>query len=147
MFQWQNSAFPLEHGKQTTYKLAFVVSHCSLFSGQNLGFIEVPQNISATVGEPLLLKCKANSVVEDCRWSWRSLEGGPNGTVTLVKEYPAFGDELSDCSVKFSSLLAQQQGFWICGIRGPGGSSFINSPPAKLILYNASKFIMFFPSE
>ncbi|PNF21120.1 hypothetical protein B7P43_G05075 [Cryptotermes secundus] len=104
--------------------------------GQNLGFIEVPQNISATVGESLLLKCKANSVVEDCRWSWQSLEGGPNGTVTLVKEYPAFGDDRNDCSVKFSSLLAQQQGFWICGIRGPGSSSFINSPPAKLVLYN-----------
>jgi len=80
--------------------------------------------------------------VEDCRWSWQSLEDGPNGPVTLVKEYPAFGDEVTnDCSVRFNSLLLEQQGFWICGIHGPGGDSFINSPPAKLIVHHGSKLI------
>jgi hypothetical protein len=130
-----------------TYNVNFLIFYYSFFLGQNLEFIEVPQNVSATVGESVLLKCKASSAVQDCRWSWQSLEHGLNDTVTLVKEYPAFGDEINDCSVKFSSLLAQQQGFWTCGIRGPGGSSFINSPPAMLVLYNTSKFTMFLHSE
>jgi len=109
--------------------------------GQELGFVEVPQNISAVVGESLLLKCIANSIIKDCQWSWQSLEDGPNGTVTLVKEYPAFGDEVTnDCSVKFSSLLPEQEGYWICGIRGPGVSRFINSPPAKLVIQRTIVF-------
>jgi hypothetical protein len=112
------------------------------FLGQKLGFAEVPQNISAAVGESLLLKCIANSVIKDCQWSWTSLEDRPNGTVTVVKEYPAFGDEVTnDCSVRFSSLLPQQEGYWICGIRGPGVSSFINSPPAQLVVHHRSKVI------
>jgi hypothetical protein len=79
--------------------------------------------------------------VKDCQWSWQSLEDGPNGPVTPVKEYPAFGDEVTDdCSVRFSSLLAQQEGFWICGIRGQGVGSFINSPPAKIVAYYGGKF-------
>jgi hypothetical protein len=120
---------------------AFVTFFFSFFLGQKLGFIETPQNVSAKVGESLLLKCKANSAVTDCQWSWQSFEDGPNGTMTLVKEYPAFGDEVTnDCSVRFSSLLAQQQGFWICGIRGQGVSSFINSPPAKLVVHYGGKF-------
>ena len=121
---------------------------CHFFSGQELGFVEVPQNISAAVGESLLLKCIANSVIKDCQWSWQSLEDGPNGTVTLVKEYPAFGDEVTnDCSVRFSSLLPEQEGYWICGIRGPGVTRFTNSTPAKLVVQRTSKVIIIFASE
>ena len=118
------------------------------FLGQELGFVEVPQNTSVAVGESLLLKCIANSVIKDCQWSWQSLEDGPNGTVTPVKEYPAFGDEVqNDCSVRFSSLLTEQEGYWICGIRGPGVTTFINSPPAKLLVRRTSKVIIIFVSE
>jgi hypothetical protein len=121
---------------------------CHFFLGQELGFVEVPQNTSVAVGEPLLLKCIANSGVKDCQWSWQSLEDGPNGTVTLVKEYPAFGDEVkNDCSVRFSSLLPEQEGYWICGIRGPGVTSFIHSPPAKLVVQRTSKVTIIFVNE
>ena len=96
----------------------------------------------------MLLKCVANSVIKDCQWSWQSLENGPNGTLTLVKEYPAFGDEVTnDCSVRFSSLLLEQEGYWICGIRGPEVNSFINSPPAKLVVQRTSKSIIIFARE
>jgi len=96
----------------------------------------------------LLLKCIANSVIKDCQWSWQSLEDGPNDTVTLVKEYPAFGDEeTNDCSVRFSSLLPDQEGYWICGIRGPGVTRFIHSPPAKLVVQRPSKIIVIFVCE
>jgi hypothetical protein len=133
--------FPSKVHKQITREPALVIFPFSFFSGQKLGFIEIPQNVSATAGDSLLLKCKANSAVQDCQWSWQSLEDGPNGTVTLVKEYPAFGDEITnDCSVRFSALLTQQQGFWICGIRDKGAITFINSPPAKLIVDNGGKF-------
>lgn len=131
------------HKKPTLNTLRF-----HFFLGQELGFVEVPQDISTEVGEPLLLKCIANSVIKDCQWSWQSLEDGPNGTVTLVKEYPAFGDKVkNDCSVKFSSLLPEQEGYWICGIRSPGVTSFINSPPAKLVVQRTSKVIIIFVSE
>jgi len=121
---------------------------CHFFLGQELGFAEVTQNISAAVGESLLLKCIANSVIEDCQWSWQSFEDGPNSTATLVQEYAAFGDELTnDCSVRFSSVLAEQEGYWTCGIRGPGVTTFIHSPPAKLIVQRTSKVISIFVSE
>jgi hypothetical protein len=65
-----------------------------------------------------------------------------------VKEYPAFGEEVTnDCSVRFSSLLKEQEGYWICGVRGPGITSFINSPPAKLVVHRTSKVIIIFVSE
>jgi len=136
------------HDARSPERQTLNTSCCHFFLGQEVGFAEVPQDISAAVGESLLLKCVGNSVIKDCQWSWQPLEDGPNGTVTLVKEYPAFGDEVTnDCSVKFSRLLPEQEGYWICGIRGPRVTSFIHSPPAKLVVQRASKVIIIFVSE
>ncbi|XP_021916649.1 uncharacterized protein LOC110828336 isoform X3 [Zootermopsis nevadensis] len=129
--------------RRASAMLLFAILWSTLYctEGQKLGFVEIPQNVSATVGEPLLLQCKGNSTLTDCQWSWLSLEDGPNATATPVKEYPAFGDgTTNDCSVRFTSLLAQQQGFWICGIRGQGLSTFVNSPPAKLVVHYGVEF-------
>ncbi|XP_069694439.1 titin-like [Periplaneta americana] len=105
-----------------------------LAQGQQLGFLESPQNAELVVGEILLLKCVANATVQDCQWSWQSLEDGPNGTVTIVKTYPAFGDERKDCSVRFSTLSLEQQGLWSCGMRSAGSADFTVSHPAKVLV-------------
>ncbi|KAJ9584834.1 hypothetical protein L9F63_020821, partial [Diploptera punctata] len=100
----------------------------------DIGFLEAPVDNEVIVGKALLLKCRANTTLEECQWSWTSLDDDKNATFTVVKKYPPFGDNVSDCSVKFSSVLMEQQGFWICGIRSKGDGAFMLATPAKLLI-------------
>ena len=102
--------------------------------------MQLSQDIQVSIGEPILLRCVTNTAVELCQWSWQHLNR-TNDTVVVVKQFPAFGEDGRDCSVRFKSVLEEQEGVWICSVRLYTHSSFVTaSPPATLTLLPAGMF-------
>ncbi|PSN41330.1 hypothetical protein C0J52_20908 [Blattella germanica] len=106
-------------------------------NNNGVAFVQLSQDIQVSIGEPILLRCVTNTGVELCQWSWQPLNR-TNETAVVVKQFPAFGEEGRDCSVRFKSVLEEQEGIWICSIRLYAHSPFITaSPPATVSLLPA----------
>jgi hypothetical protein len=52
-----------------------------------------------------------------------------------VKQFPAFGNYSRDCSVRFRSVLKEQEGLWGCTVIGPPNYTLLAAPPAKLTVF------------
>lgn len=101
--------------------------------------MQLSQDIQIAIGEPVLLRCVTNIAVELCQWSWQPLNK-TNETAVVVKQFPAFGEDGRDCSVRFKSVLEEQGGIWICAVRLYAHSAFtMASPPATLTLLPAGQ--------
>jgi len=99
--------------------------------------VQLSQDIQIAIGEPVLLRCVTNTAVDLCQWSWQPLNGS-NETAVVVRQFPAFGEDARDCSMRFKSVLAEQEGTWICAVRLYTHSAFTTaSPPATLTLLPA----------
>lgn len=68
--------------------------------------------------------------MKDCQWTWRGLTAN-NETELTVKTFPAFGNDSRDCSIRLSSVLIEQAGFWTCGARN-SEFNFTTARPTKL---------------
>lgn len=97
-------------------------------------FLERPEDVNVAVGDSALLRCIATSAVNDCRWTWRPITE-PNRTEVVVKQFPAFGNYSRDCSVRFRSVLKEQEGLWGCTVIGPPNYTLLAAPPAKLTVF------------
>lgn len=97
-------------------------------------FLERPEDVNVAVGDSALLRCVATSAVNDCRWTWRPITE-PNRTEVVVKQFPAFGNYSRDCSVRFRSVLKEQEGLWGCTVIGPPNYTLLAAPPAKLTVF------------
>ena len=53
-----------------------------------------------------------------------------------VRQFPAFGNNSNDCSVRFSSTKHEQTGYWTCAARISDNDAFISTPPARLSIIN-----------
>lgn len=105
--------------------------HCFfLFSTLAVVFSEVTKDTVLEVGQELLLTCKTAEQVKQCQWTWRGLTSNTETELT-VKTFPAFGNESLDCSIRLSSVLIEQEGFWTCGARN-SESNFTTAQPTKL---------------
>jgi len=93
-------------------------------------FSEVTKDTVLEVGQELLLTCKTAKQVQQCQWTWRGLTANTQTELT-VKTFPAFGNESQDCSIRLSSVLIEQEGFWTCGARN-FESNFTTARPTKL---------------
>ena len=104
--------------------------HFFLFSTLAVVFSEVTKDTVLEVGQELLLTCKTAEQVQQCRWTWRGLTANTQTELT-VKTFPAFGNGSQDCSIRLSSVLIEQEGFWTCGARN-FESNFTTARPTKL---------------
>lgn len=55
-----------------------------------------------------------------------------------VRQFPAFGNNSNDCSVRFSSTKHEQTGYWTCAARVSTSDPFTSTEPAKLSIVNAN---------
>nr|XP_033340038.1 uncharacterized protein LOC117228409 [Megalopta genalis] len=103
----------------------------TVFEQDEVKFSELSQDIQISSGGSVLLRCVTSSMVEQCRWSLTPVN---SNTTVVVKQFPAFGTEARDCSVRLSHALAEQEGLWTCGARIRGRQNYTDAPPAKLSL-------------
>jgi hypothetical protein len=106
-------------------------------------FLEQPEDVRVAVGDSALLRCVATTAVNDCQWTWRPLSE-PNKTEVIVKQFPAFGNYSRDCSVRFRSVLKEQEGLWGCTILGPPNYTLLAAPPAKLTVFEPGTFFLMY---
>jgi hypothetical protein len=112
--------------------LVFYVYFCR-FSTLSVEFSEVMNDTVLEVGQQLLLTCKTAEQVKQCQWTWRGLTANTETELT-VKTFPAFGNESRDCSIRLSSVLIEQEGFWTCGARN-SEFNFTTARPTKLSVH------------
>ncbi|XP_067205010.1 titin-like isoform X2 [Linepithema humile] len=89
--------------------------------------IEVPAGSSAQI------MCQTKSSVRECQWSWRQLNQSQPWNLD-VKSFPAFGNNSTECSIKFKNVLPEQEGYWTCGARSDPNSSFTQSTPVRFLI-------------
>lgn len=89
--------------------------------------VEVPAGSSAQI------MCQMKSPVRECQWSWRQLNQSQPWNLE-VKRFPAFGNDSTDCSIKFKNVLPEQEGYWTCGARIDPNSSFTQSNPIRFLI-------------
>lgn len=89
--------------------------------------VEVPAGSSAQI------MCQMKSSVRECQWSWRQLNQSQPWNLE-VKRFAAFGNDSTDCSIKFKNVLPEQEGYWTCGARINPNSSFTQSNPTRFLI-------------
>lgn len=96
-------------------------------------FIQLSQDIQMPPGGPLTIRCTTASEVEECKWTWQSLDES-NSTEIVVKQFLALGNYSQDCSLHFDTVLTEHEGNWTCAARNPAETHFTSAPPARLTL-------------
>ncbi|XP_076391809.1 uncharacterized protein LOC100883410 isoform X1 [Megachile rotundata] len=129
-------------------------------------FVDVPEHTETELGSSVLLACRTANPVAECQWSWQPLppvhlplpdisESPATSTTTTVsviqttatpttnplpvQQFPAFGNNSNDCSVRFSSTKHEQTGYWTCAARSSKNDSFTSTEPAKLSIINENQ--------
>lgn len=95
--------------------------------------VEVPAGSSAQI------MCQMRSSVRECQWSWRQLNQSQPWNLE-VKRFPAFGNDSTDCSIKFKNVLPEQEGYWTCGARIDPNSSFTQSNPTRFLISEGESY-------
>ncbi|XP_033211015.1 uncharacterized protein LOC117169041 isoform X2 [Belonocnema kinseyi] len=125
-------------------------------------FVDVPANIETDLGASVLLSCRTAYPVTECQWSWQPLPPthlplpdindssivptlSTTSVITTttqslaVRQFPAFGNNSNDCSVRFSSTKHEQTGYWTCAARTSDNDPFISTSPARLSIVNVNQ--------
>lgn len=132
-------------------------------------FVDIPEHTETELGSSVLLACRTANPVTECQWSWQPLppvhlplpdvsESPPVSTTTAiptiattatptthplpVRQFPAFGNNSNDCSVRFSSTKHEQTGYWTCAARASTNDPFTSTDPAKLSIVNVNHGIL-----
>ncbi|XP_012286441.1 uncharacterized protein LOC105702990 [Orussus abietinus] len=96
-------------------------------------FEKSESTVEAPAGSSTQIMCRTNDPVQECQWSWRQLNQSQPWNLE-VKKFAAFGNDSTDCSIKFKNVLPEQEGFWTCGARINPNSSFVHSSPIKFLI-------------
>ncbi|XP_076244808.1 uncharacterized protein LOC143185572 isoform X2 [Calliopsis andreniformis] len=132
-------------------------------------FVDVPEHTETELGSSVLLACRTANPVAECQWSWQPLppvhlplpdisESPATSTTTTisviqtttppttnplpVRQFPAFGNNSNDCSVRFSSTKHEQTGYWTCAARVSTNDPFTSTEPAKLSIVNENQGLL-----
>lgn len=101
--------------------------------GVIVAFAKHENVIEVPVGSSAQIICRTKSSVRECQWSWRQLNQSQPWNLE-VKSFPAFGNDSTECSIKFKNVLPEQEGYWTCGARIDPNSSFIQSTPVRFLV-------------
>ncbi|GLH08165.1 Uncharacterized protein GBIM_13455, partial [Gryllus bimaculatus] len=100
---------------------------------EGITFVELSGEIKVNEGEPVALRCVVSMAVASCQWLWRPLHEADTAPVAVKNFTPAY-DQRRDCSVRFGTVLKEQQGLWSCAVRVAPGSHFVEAPPTSVQL-------------
>ncbi|KAF7401696.1 hypothetical protein HZH68_007516 [Vespula germanica] len=101
--------------------------------GSLITFVKHEEAIEVVAGSSAQIMCRTKLPVRECQWSWRRLNQSEPWNLE-VKKFPAFGNDSTDCSIKFKNVLAEQEGYWSCGARIDPNSSFVRSNPVRFLI-------------
>lgn len=101
--------------------------------GSLISFVKHEEAIEVVAGSFAQIMCRTKLPVRECQWSWRRLNQSEPWNLE-VKKFPAFGNDSTDCSIKFKNVLAEQEGYWSCGARIDPNSSFVRSNPVRFLI-------------
>ncbi|XP_017753724.1 PREDICTED: uncharacterized protein LOC108546249 [Eufriesea mexicana] len=110
-------------------KLSIVNEHQSPL----IVFAKLDNVVEVPAGSSAQIMCQMKSPVRECQWSWRQLNQSQPWNLE-VKRFPAFGNDSTDCSIKFKNVLPEQEGYWTCGARIDPNSSFTQSNPIRFLI-------------
>ncbi|XP_039298980.1 obscurin [Nilaparvata lugens] len=101
-------------------------------SNQDMKANVLTTTIAVVEGKSSTLRCEiASTDVEECRWRWHSY-GGVDQPTIVVRSFPAYGSHNMMCNIVFTSVMYEQQGVWICGVRFRGEQEFKESTPSTV---------------
>jgi len=101
-------------------------------------FSEVMDDTEVTVGKPLVLTCRTAQPVEECQWTWKSTSSGNKATEVVMKQFPSSGNDSRDCSVRFDSVVSEQEGMWTCAARLDWQNYFTPAHPMRLSIFTGN---------
>ncbi|KAK2586307.1 hypothetical protein KPH14_010609 [Odynerus spinipes] len=101
--------------------------------GSLISFVKYEEAKEVVAGSSAQIMCRTKLPVRECQWSWRRLNESEPWNLE-VKRFPAFGNDSTDCSIKFKNVLAEQEGYWSCGARIDPNSSFVRSSPVRFLI-------------
>ncbi|CAL7946102.1 unnamed protein product [Xylocopa violacea] len=110
-------------------KLSIVNEH----QGPPIVFAKLDHVVEVPAGSSAQIMCQMKSAVRECQWSWRQLNQSQPWNLE-VKRFPAFGNDSTDCSIKFKNVLPEQEGYWTCGARIDPNTSFTQSVPIRFLI-------------
>lgn len=96
-------------------------------------FAKVDNVVEIPAGSSAQIMCQLKSPVRECQWSWRQLNQSQPWNFE-VKRFPAFGNDSTDCSIKFKNVLPEQEGYWTCGARIGPNATFTQSSPIRFLI-------------
>ncbi|XP_015596634.1 uncharacterized protein LOC107268400 [Cephus cinctus] len=98
-----------------------------------IAFGKHEETVEAQAGSSTQIMCKTKTPVRECQWSWRQLNQSQPWNLE-VKKFPAFGNDSTECSIKFKNVLPEQEGFWTCGARTHPNATFTQSTPIRFLI-------------
>jgi hypothetical protein len=119
-----------EHGESLKSRKYIIVSEVE--------FSELMDDTEVTVGKPLVLTCRTAQPVEECQWTWKSTSSGNKATEVVMKQFPSFGNDSRDCSIRFDSAVSKQEGVWTCAARLDWQNYFTAAHPVKLSIFTGN---------
>jgi hypothetical protein len=101
-------------------------------------FSELPYDTEVTAGKPLVLTCRTAQPVEECQWTWKSTSSASKATEVVMKQFPSFGNDSRDCSIRFDSVVSEQEGVWTCAARFEWQNYFTAAHPVQLSIFTGN---------
>lgn len=90
-------------------------------------------DINIPLGSPLYLHCVTESAVDECVWTWKMFNQS-DSAIKIMKQFPSFGIEKSNCSIRYDKFQENLQGIWNCGAKTIGQTKFTFAPATKVTL-------------
>jgi hypothetical protein len=100
-------------------------------------FSDLAYDTEVSVGKPLVLTCKTVKPVEECQWTWKSASTN-KATGGVMRQFPSFGNESRDCSIRFDSVVSEQEGIWTCAARFKWQNYFTVAHPVQLSIFTGN---------
>lgn len=101
-------------------------------------FSELSHDIEVSVGRPLILICRTVEPVEECQWTWKSTSSSNKATEVVMRQFPSFGNDSRDCSIRFDSVVSEQEGIWTCAARFQWQSYFTSAHSVQLSIFTGN---------
>ena len=102
-------------------------------------FSELTDDTEVTVGKPLVITCRTAQAVEECQWTWKSTPSGNNAKEVVMKQFPPFGNDRRDCTIRFDSVVSEQEGVWTCAARLEWQNYFTAARPVRISIFTGNR--------
>ncbi|XP_066997188.2 uncharacterized protein [Anabrus simplex] len=97
-------------------------------------FTELSKEIHIPPGNPLFLRCVTASPVQECQWSWRSMNDTNSTSPLVVSKFQPRGNRSVDCSMHLKAVTEEHEGIWTCSVRREDENETTEASPAKITL-------------